>query len=117
MDLITSGIWKVIAHTVEPGSDYDGDGDIDNDLFAQYNECEKDMGYTFKRNGILDVKGGHMKCDTLGVQDYSIQWAFKNDEKELLLEQDVYLILELTNSRLKILRDWPQEKMTVTFIK
>ena len=117
MDLITSGTWKVIAHTVEPGSDYDGDGDIDTDLFTLYNECDKDLSYAFKRNGILEVKGGHLKCDTLGFQDYSIQWAFKNDEKELLLERDEYQILELTSTKLKIRRDWPQEKMTVTYIK
>jgi len=117
MDLITSGTWKVIGVTAEPGYDYDYDGDIDTELFPLYDECDRDMTYTFKRNGILEAKGGHQKCDTLGVRDYSIQWAFKNDEKELLLERDEYLILELTNTRLKTRRDWNQQKMTVTYGK
>ena len=117
MDLITSGTWKLIRVTAEPGYDYDHDGDIDTELFPLYDECDKEMGYTFKRNGILEVKGGHQKCDTLGAQDYSVHWAFKNDEKELLIERDEHLILELTSSRLKLQRDWDQQQLTVTYSK
>ncbi len=117
MDLITSGTWKAIRVTAEPGYDYDIDGDIDTELFPLYDECDKDMGYTFKSNGVLEVKGGHSKCDTLGFQDYSLHWGFRNDEKNLLIERDDYLILELTTTRLKLQTDWNMQKMTVTYSK
>jgi len=117
MDLITSGTWKVIRVTAEPGYDYDYDGDIDTELFPLYDECDKDMRFTFKRDGILEVKGGHQKCDTLGVRDHSVHWAFKNNEKELLIEQDEHQILELSNTILKTRRNWEQQKLTVTYSK
>jgi hypothetical protein len=117
MDIITSGDWKMIAHTVEPAYDYDGDGDLDTDIFSLMDDCEKDNSFLFKRNGSLEINEGPAKCDQADPQVYLIDWEFQNDEKEILILWEEFEIDELTNSRMKLRQVFNGDTEVLTFGK
>jgi hypothetical protein len=115
MGIITSGTWKIIALATEPGYDADGDGDIDSDLFALYDACEKDDYFVFRNNGSFEVNEGPTKCDPSNPQVYSSEWQFANNESEIIIDGDRGIIEELTNSTLRIRTESAGEKFTITF--
>ena len=117
MDLISSGNWKMIAFTVNPGYDYDVDGDIDTDIFAVTDNCEKDNLYLFKTNGALELNEGTLKCDVGDPQVYSTDWEFSNNERDILIAGDAYHIEEISSTRLKISQDDGGYKSVITFSK
>ena len=115
MGIITSGTWKLIALSTEPGYDVDGDGHIDTDLFAFYDLCEKDDYFTFKSNGTYEINEGPTKCDPSDPQVYTSDWQFANNETEIIIDGDRGVIEELTNSTLRIRAEQPGEKFIFTF--
>ncbi|HYJ37611.1 MAG TPA: DUF5004 domain-containing protein [Chitinophagaceae bacterium] len=102
MELITTGQWKIIALTQVPGYDIDGDGDLDTDIFQDFDICEKDDYYIFKSNGIFDVNEGPSKCDASDPQVVSGSWSFANQEKEIILDGTQGTIEELSSTRLRM---------------
>ena len=54
MELISTGSWKIVAHTTNVPYDYNNDGEDESDLFSAYEECEKDDIFTFNTNGITE---------------------------------------------------------------
>jgi Domain of unknown function (DUF5004) len=117
MDLITAGQWKIIALTLVPGYDIDGDGDLDTDIFQDFDICEKDDFYVFKSNGIFEVNEGPSKCDASDPQVVSGSWSFANQEKEIILDGSPGTIEELTSSRLRMKFVEQGETTTVTWGK
>ncbi len=115
MDLITTGTWKLIALTSQPGNDIDGDGIIDTDVFAFYDVCEKDNFYVFKRNGEYEVNEGASKCDASDPQVYTSHWQFSKNETEIILDGDTGKIEELTSSTLRISGEAQGQTYTFTF--
>ncbi len=114
MDLITTGQWKIIALTLVPGYDIDGDGDIDTDIFQDFDLCEKDDYYIFKSNGIFEVNEGPSKCDASDPQVVSANWSFANQEKEIILDGTPGTIEELSTTRLRMRFEEQGETTTVT---
>ena len=117
MDLITTGQWKIIALTLVPGSDIDGDGDIDTDIFQDFDICEKDDYYIFHSNGIFDVDEGASKCDASDPQVVSGDWSFANQEKEIILDGTPGTIEELSSTRLRMRFEERGETTTITMAK
>jgi len=115
MDLITTGTWKLIGLTSQPGHDVDGDGNIDTDLYAFYDVCEKDNLYVFKRNGEYEINEGASKCDASDPQIYTSHWQFSNGETEIIIDGDKGTIDELTSSTLRIRGGYQGETYTFTF--
>ena len=116
-DLITSGNWKMIGHTIQPGYDYDGDGDIDTDIFPLMDACEKDNSFLFKKDGTLEINEGATKCDQADPQVYAVGWEFRNDEKKILVLWEEFEIDELTNSRMKLRQVFNGDTEVLTFGK
>jgi hypothetical protein len=49
------------------------------DLYAGFEECEKDTYVEFKANGVLVVDEGATKCDTSDPQQYPGTWTLEGD--------------------------------------
>ena len=117
MNLITSGSWKMIAFTVDPGYDYDWDGDIDTDIYAVTDQCEKDNLYLFKNTGALEINEGSTKCDASDPQVYAADWEFSNSERDIIIAGEEFHIDELSNARLKISQNDNGDMSVITFSK
>jgi len=115
MNLITTGTWKLMGLTMQPGIDQDGDGVVDNDVFPFYDECEKDNFYTFKRNGEYEGNEGASKCDPSDPQVATTQWKFTNNEREIIIDGDRGKIEELTSNILVISGEAQGQTVTFTY--
>lgn len=115
--LLTQKNWKIVAHTVNPAVDLNGDGTADSDVFATvYEACNKDDIYSFETNGTGTVDEGPTKCDDTDPQSTPIQWLFKSSETVIQINQGVvsldFNLVELTESTLKV--SYTQSNGTVT---
>jgi hypothetical protein len=116
-DIITNGNWAIAAITIDPPFDIDGDGIVDSDLFQQYDACEKDDYYTFKKNNKMDINAGGLKCYPSDPQVYSVDWQFTDNEKGIMIDGDNATIVELTSEHLQFSYDEYGYKMTVKMVK
>ena len=117
MDLVTSGSWRMIAFTINPGYDYDADGDIDTDIFAVTEACVKDDIFFFKRDGAFEVDQGASKCDAMDPQTYTTDWEFSNNERSIIISGEEYDIEELSSTRLRISQRYGGDHSVITLSK
>ena len=117
MNLITSGNWKITALTIVPGYDIDGDGDLDTDIFQDFDLCEKDDYYIFKSNGVLEVDEGPSKCQPSDPQLTTGSWSFANQETEIIFDGMQGTIEELSSSRFRMRFEDRGETTTITMGK
>lgn len=115
--LLTQKTWKIVAHTVSPAVDLNGDGTADSDVFATlYESCNKDDIYSFKTDGTGTVDEGPTKCDDADPQSTPIQWLFKSSETIIQINQGIvsldFNLVELSESALKV--SYTQSNGTVT---
>lgn len=115
--LLTQKTWKIVAHTVNPPVDINGDGTADSDVYATvYESCNKDDIYTFKSDGSGMVDEGPTKCDDTDPQSTAIQWLFKSNETVIQIKQGIvsldFNLVELSESTLKV--SYIQSNGTVT---
>ena len=115
MNLITTGKWKLVALTSQPGHDVDGDGIADTDMFAFMDLCEKDNLIVFKKSGEYEVDEGPTKCDPSDPQVATSHWQFTNNDTGIIIDGDLGKIEELTNSLLVISGQLQGEKYTFTY--
>ena len=113
-ELLTSGTWKLTAVV----ADEDGNGTYETDRFATFLTCFTDNYYTFSSNGILELNEGPTKCNPADPQTETSTWQFTQNETYLKIDNDDYLLEELTASTLK----WKEEyaggrSALVTFTK
>ena len=101
-ELLTTGTWKYIGATINPGYDYYGDGITVTNIFDIMKTCEKDDFETYKTNGTWEYNEGPTKCDPSYPQLFSLPWNFAANETKLVLGTDENTILELTATRLKL---------------
>lgn len=116
-DMLTSVQWKMSAFTISPPMDIDLDGIIDSDLYATYDACNKDDYFVFKKDGTLDINEGPSRCSSYDPQVETVNWAFVNDEKEIIIDGDRGTIKELTASRFVITVPFGNSLGEITFIK
>ena len=97
-DFLTSGTWSVTAVT----SDDDGDGTYETNDFADFVACYKDNFYSFHADGIWELNEGPTKCEDIDPQTDTDHWQLTNNETNIILATDTYIIQELTNMSLVI---------------
>jgi hypothetical protein len=90
-DLLTSGTWAMTAAV----SDDDGDGTFETNEFADFESCFTDNIWTFNSNGSAAVDEGPTKCDPADSQVVTANWQMTNNETNLTLDGDTYLIEQL----------------------
>jgi hypothetical protein len=101
-EFITTGTWKITAQTANPALDWDGDGDVETNLFADTEACLKDNFITFKTNGTAEENEGATKCDPLDDQIYNMTWNFSANETKIVVDGDEFTLVELTATKLTI---------------
>lgn len=106
-ELLTSGNWKITSDYYDPAVDYNGDGQVENEVISFYSACDKDDLLIFKTNGTLTLDEGASKCDPSDPQVIqSSNWKFSSNETVIVVgpagsEQSIQL-LELSSTTLKI---------------
>lgn len=116
-ELLTSGQWRITAHTANPGFDWDNDGTVSTDIYSQYDACEKDDYYVFKSDGTFEYNEGPTKCDPGFDQSDTGKWAFTDNESRILFDFEPYDIEELTNNVFRIRYTDDEETDVITFRK
>ncbi|GAO42438.1 DUF5004 domain-containing protein [Flavihumibacter petaseus] len=100
--LLTTGSWKLVAHTFDPAVDLDGDGQADDtDYYQYYEPCEKDDFITFHTDESGTIDEGPLKCDAGDPQTYDMSWNWNNDETVLYANGQQITIIELTSTTMK----------------
>ena len=101
-ELLTSGsskIWIATSIVSDPPIPYGGT--VVSDLFAQYEDCEKDDIFNFRSDGSYSVEQGATKCDANSPQVLTnSKWAFNSDESLLIFTHADGDIQEATLSTL-----------------
>ena len=97
-ELLTSGSWKITAFH----EDDDGDGIFERDVFPLLDACYTDNYYTFKANGQFEMNESSAKCDGADPQTDVTSWQLTQDEKNLVIDTDSYVIDELSRTILKV---------------
>ena len=101
-EILTTGKWKVISSSISPASDWDGDGDLDTDLYGLLDACEKDNYTIFRTDGTLEENQGPDKCDPLDPQTDILKWSMKNNETILEVDGEEYIIDQLDQTTLRL---------------
>ena len=112
--LLTSGTWKLTAVV----SDNDADGTYETDDYTGFPDCYKDNFYSFHTNGVLEMNEGPLKCDPTDPQTETTNWQLINNDVNLVIWNDTWEVLELTNTTLKWKEAYPGGRSgLVTFTK
>jgi hypothetical protein len=100
-ELLTAGSWKITAIV----SDNDANGTYETDDYAGAPSCVTDNYLVFRTNGTAEGNEGATKCDPADLQSESFGWNFANNEANLVIDGDTFIIMDLTNSVLKLKAD------------
>jgi hypothetical protein len=100
-DLLTNKKWRTTAFTIDPAI-----FGI-SDLYAQYEDCDKDDFMEFKKGGQLVRDEGASRCDSSDPQTLTGTWIFNGDQTKITVNDPnlgTYTadILELTDNTLKV---------------
>ncbi len=102
MELITNGKWYISAYTSSVPIDWNGNGVLITNLFATMDACEKDNYFVFKSNLQILFNAGATKCNVNDPQEETETWKFQNNDKEVVVDDEPYTIVELTATSLVI---------------
>ncbi len=97
-DFLTDGPWRMTAYH----EDDEGDGVFERDIYPQLDGCITDNYFTFKANGQFEMNEGTAKCDDTDPQTDVTSWQLTQDEKNLVIDTDSYVIEELSPTTLKV---------------
>jgi hypothetical protein len=116
--LIAASQWKLTAHTITPGVDYELDGHLITDLYGVSGACVHDDIHTFKADGKWSVDEGASKCDPEDPQVEQGSWSMNAAQTEITLQSElddsptVFKIVSASSSQLKVTltsTDWDDE--------
>lgn len=93
--LLTSGSWKVVAHTATSGS-------VTIDAYKEMKDCEKDDFLVFDANGTVTFNEGAVKCENDDDQTSTSTWKFTDNETKITFDDSSATILSLTGSEFKV---------------
>ena len=96
--LLTAKNWKITAETISPAYDWNGNGVLVTDIFAQMTPCEKDNLVIFNVNGTVTYDEGPTKCVETDPQTTYGTWAFNPLETIITLDSTNFYNLEILNS-------------------
>lgn len=106
-DQLTGKNFRVTAMVINPAVVVEG---IEfSDFYAFMDACTKDDITVFKTDGTVTFDEGATKCDAGDPQTTSGTWEFQDNETKLKVvsdgETEIFNIIELTSSKLKISYD------------
>ena len=101
-DLLTTGSWHVVAYTVDPAIDWDGDGTDESNVYPVINPCIRDDHTTFFPGGTGELDEGATKCSDSDPQTIAFAWSFDPSEKGITVQGVHYLLETLTETQLVI---------------
>jgi len=101
-ELLTGGNWHVVAYTVDPALDWDGDGTDETDVIPVMDDCVKDDFTTFHDDGTGELNEGATKCSDNDPQATPFVWQFQQDDTRLIVQGVSYLLESLTETQLVI---------------
>jgi len=117
-ELITTGSWKRTALVSTPAYDWNADGTFDTNILNTMFPCEKDNFETYQTNGMVVTDEGATKCNSSDPQTWSVTWAFGDNETKLIWDgNDVYTLLELTETNLKFQSTFVENGVTYTQVE
>lgn len=99
--MLTSGTWKITAMV----SDDDGNGSYETDYYSGLPSCIKDNFVTFKAGGVLETDEGPQKCDPTDPQIITAAWQLGQNEANLIIDSEEFVIDALTTTTLRIKTD------------
>ena len=112
--LLTTGTWAMTAAV----TDDDGDGIFETDEFAAFDACFTDNIWTFNSNGSAVVDEGSTKCDPADPQVETGNWQMTNNETNLTIAGETYLIEQLdANTLILKLSHGSNSSSRITFTK
>lgn len=81
--------WKVESMTISPAIDWDADGDLDSDILAVTEECDRDNLIVFEKDQKTTTIYRGVKCDE-DEPDKEVDGSWKYDEasKKLVITDD-----------------------------
>ena len=92
--------WRMTAVTTDPPINFGG---IQfSDLYAQFQDCDKDDLLIFKTNGTVNYDEGATKCDPTDPQTTTGVWVLNTDETVVTVDGESWTILEISDNRLKV---------------
>lgn len=99
-ELLTTGSWHVVAYTVDPAVDWNGDGTKETNVFPVEEPCIKDDHTTFFPNGTGELDEGPTKCSPDDPQTIPITWSFNQNESKITVQNVQYIVDKLTEDQL-----------------
>ena len=117
-ELITMGSWKRTALISNPAYDWNANGVFDTNILNTMFPCEKDNFETYQSNGMVVTNEGATKCNLSDPQTWSVTWRFGDNETKLIWDgNDVYTLLELTETTLKFQSTFTENGVTYTQVE
>jgi|SRR6187399_465173 len=117
-ELITMGSWKRTALISNPAYDWNANGVFDTNILNTMFPCEKDNFETYQANGMVLTNEGVTKCGSSDPQTWSVTWSFGDNETKLIWDgNDVYTLLELTETSLKFQSTFTENGVTYTQVE
>ena len=117
-ELLTRGSWKRTALISNPAYDWNGNGVFDTNNLNTMFPCEKDNFETYQTNGMVVTNEGATKCNSSDPQTWSVTWSFGDNETKLIWDgNDVYTLLELTETTLKFQSTFTENGVSYTQVE
>lgn len=107
----TDKYWVLTDFKAEPGIDWDIDGEIETDILAKLDPCDKDDAIIFRNDNKIYRHLGSDKCDEEEeVEKENGTWKYMPSTKELTMTDDqqkarVYVVAA-TNANTLVLRHY-----------
>lgn len=97
-ELLTSSKWYVTALTSSAPINYLGNGTLVTNLYAVSPSCSKDDSFLFQSGGALILNNEATKCSASDPQTQNLAWQFQNNQQEIIIDGELYVIVELTST-------------------
>lgn len=91
------GNWKLYEETSSPAHDWNGDGQVETDIFSTYDSCRREGGFQFQPNG----RGKSLKTCTDAqtinwkVINESNGFTFTTEVNGVIVDEKTYRIIQL----------------------
>ena len=97
------GSWQLTGNVETPATyDFDSDGIKDSDTYKFMGTCFTDNLTVFRPDGNCEENEGPTKCEAADPQVILAPWTLSADEKILTIDDDVYTVVEVNATTMKL---------------
>ncbi|HEX8659275.1 MAG TPA: lipocalin family protein, partial [Hymenobacter sp.] len=108
-ELLTAKNWRISADvTTTVGTS------APDDNYARMPACEKDDFLKFNTNNSCILDAGQLKCNSAEPQTTTGTWNFTDNDTKLTIDGDVYEVVEVSESTLKIKENLSSGRTNIT---